>query len=158
MLKYCSRCNRRVLPNPDGNCPGCRSSTGLSDNSSSPSETGHSTVAITLRSHAKLPAICPFCGNAATDSQVVNWSRKSPHTSTGGTTVGLGLIGLLFDRLLRPQEQVISFRLPFCAQCQGQKLTTLSIDWDDYSIDAICHSRFKAAVFEDSGIDGSIAS
>jgi hypothetical protein len=155
MLKYCSRCNRTVLPNHEGNCPGCRSSMNLSAAACVQSKSGDPVTTISLRSHARFPDICPFCGDPSTDSHVVTWSRKSPHLSAGGTTAGLGLIGFLFDRLLRPQEQVISFRLPFCPQCRGKKLETLSIDWDDYSIDAVCAPAFKSAVLAASGTDRS---
>jgi len=118
-------------------------------------------VAVVLRSQAKLPAGCPFCGAAASDSRVITWRRNSPHTTGSGVVVG-GLIGAwvyaLFDRIVRPREQVISFRLPYCSDCHDRKLEIIAFDWDNYRVEATCEPAFKAALSDDdnSNIAGQL--
>ncbi len=152
MLLYCHRCDRNVLPKPDGTCPGCLMEDRLGGISHDTRERWAKQEAAvqaraTVRSQATLPPVCPFCGTAAEESTVLTWRRDSPHAS-GPTTVPGGLmaeaINTLFDRLARPREQVISFRLPHCSSCRTRKLEVLAIDWDNYSLDIACHPAFAA--------------
>jgi hypothetical protein len=71
---------------------------------------------------------------------------------------GFGLISLacnwLFNWLLRPREQVISFRLPLCGDCQKKDLEIARFDWDDYCVLAYCHPGFCDALKSQTGRGG----
>lgn len=148
MLKHCSQCERTVLPNAEGLCPGCRNANYLSDIASEVLEAKSIMSVAVLRGHASFPAICPFCGVPATTSSVLTWRRTSPHVTndSGMTAIRAGFIGLIFDRLLRARDQVISFRLPRCGACLNKKLEISKIVWDDYCLHAYCHPAFSNAL------------
>jgi len=144
MLRHCSQCDRTILPNAEGLCPGCRRAEFLSEIAPEVLEARSIFRIAILKGHAVLPDICPFCGATATTSSVLTWRRPSPHLSndSGLTMIRAGLIGLVLDRLMRPRDQVISFRLPRCGACTHRKLEIGKIQWDDYSLHAYCHPGF----------------
>jgi hypothetical protein len=148
MLKYCSLCDRSVILNAEGLCPGCRQ-VGFLNEIPPEALAARAILRIAvLRGHVKLPCICPFCGAPASASSVVTWSRRSPHATdeSGVAMLRAGFIGLLLDRLFRPCDQVISFRLPRCADCCAKNLEVCKIEWDDYSLQAYCHPNFCEAI------------
>jgi hypothetical protein len=61
------------------------------------------------------------------------------------------LIWRIFDKLVRQQEQVISFRLPLCDDCRMKRLEVARFDWDDYSVLAYCHPDFCDALKNQTG-------
>ena len=148
MLSYCSQCDRTILPNSEGQCPGCRKAEFLSEVAPEVLEAKSILRIAVLKGHATLPDICPFCGEPATTSSVLTWRRSSPHATdeSGIATIRAGLIGLVFDRLLRPRDQVISFRLPRCSACSEKKLEVHKIQWDNYCLHAYCHPAFCNAI------------
>lgn len=148
MLFHCTKCDRNVLPNREGVCPGCQQSEFLSNVDQASMESRAIQRIAFLKGHAKLPDICPFCGEKATTSAVMTWNRRSPHvTENGGlAAVRAGVIGLIFDRLIRPREQVISLRLPRCSECLKKNLEISKIVWDDYCLHAYCHPGFCDAL------------
>ena len=148
MLRHCTKCDRNVLPNPEGLCPSCGESTHLTGIDEKALEAKSRMRIAVISGHAKLPGICPFCGEPATTSSVLTWSRDSPHATDdeGLATMRAGLVGLILDRLLRQRDQVISFRLPRCGGCAGETLEVSSIKWDDYRLEAYCHRDFCEAM------------
>jgi hypothetical protein len=148
MLLHCTKCDRNVLPNKEGLCPGCRQSEYLTQFDQTALDNRTILRIAALRGHATFPRICPFCGEDATISSVMTWSRSSPHASEDGglAAIRAGVIGLIFDRLIRPREQVISFRLPRCKDCEKKALEVSKIIWDDYCLHAYCHPRFCDAI------------
>jgi predicted RNA-binding Zn-ribbon protein involved in translation (DUF1610 family) len=136
------------MANAEGLCPGCRNSNYLSEIAPEILEAKSNMLIAVLRGHASFPQICPFCGESAATSSVLTWRRSSPHVTndSGMAEIRAGLIGLIFDRLLRPRDQVISFRLPRCGACIKKKLEISKIVWDDYCLHAYCHPIFSNAL------------
>jgi len=143
MLKYCRHCDRTILPDANESCPGCRSAEFLQD---SPPETAGSAAGLLLarlRGHAAFPVVCAFCGVPSTESKVFTWRRKSPHVSGGDSAAAyFSVVWRIFEKLVRQQEQVISFRLPHCGNCRMMRLEIARFEWDDYCILAYCHPNF----------------
>lgn len=160
MLQYCAHCRRRVVPDSEGNCPGCRKPDGLGD--AAWIDQGEFPEVV-LQGQAKFPPVCAFCGEPTEASRVLTWERKSPHARASGlgamilgAGVGFlagGLLGLFAGAvvlgavapMLLPQ-QVVSFRLPQCPACAGKRLDGAEVDWDNYRVHAHCHRNFRDAL------------